>query len=793
MPPSSLNTASPLEDGLDASRAVNDNGDVEDAEFLSDKDWVKMFKAGLDSSAEFQDNALRSQWSRNYRAFNSKHPNGTKYDTPKYRNRSKLFRPKTRMAVRKNDATAAAALFSTMEVVNITAARATDKVQDMGAHFLHAVLNYRLDRGNEAGPPFFLTCVGAHQDAQVAGICVTKQYWEYEEIEIERIIDVPMKDPATGMPLPRDDGQPGPATQTEMKREKKIIADRLMIDNIPPEQAFIDQTADWRDPIQRGTHFIAGYPVRESDVQTWLNQNISRPRMGGGKWRENIDLSKVRGQGKTEQRNTAGVRRARETQGIDRYESRLKSDDDVLWLYECFYRYDGEDYTWWMLGETILLSDPVPTRDAYPAHKGRRPYVRGVGAVETHKVYPSAPVETWQQLQHEMNENTNLVLDARKMSITPITKVRRGRNIDLKAVQNRGPDATVMVEDKDDIEFDRAPGPDGGAQVDMNNLNVDFDELAGVFSQGSVQTNRQLNETVGGMNLMSQSSNALTEFDLRVWVETWVEPCLRQCVELIQFYEADELIMAVAGEQAGLTMGGTPPKPGIEDRDPEEMAQMPEITLPEIMAEFDDLPVSVRVDVGIGALDSKQKVEKLMAGAKMTMEMAPVLQADGARPDGVGIVKEAWGLLGYKDATRFIKKLTPQEMQPKPDPAMEKARADAAMKQQDAEIKEKQAEADERRKQEEHQRRMAEMDQSAKLQRQGSRDEMNRSLVERGGQPMPDDAGNEEVMAALQQQTQMIVGMMTELTKALTAMNAPKQIVHDAQGRPIGVKPMTMQ
>ena len=178
--------------------------------------------------------------------------------------------------------------------------------------------------------------------------------------------------------------------------------------------------------------------------------------------------------------------------------------------------------------------------------------MRGVGALESHKTHPTAPVESWQPLQQEMNDITNLGLDARKMAISPITKIRRGRNIDFKQVQNRGPDAMIMVEAEDDVTFDRAPGPDGGEQVAVNNLTVDFDELAGVFSTSSVQANRQLNETVGGMNLMAGSANSLTEFDLRVWVETWVEPALRQCVRLIQFYETDEDIIAIAGENAGL-------------------------------------------------------------------------------------------------------------------------------------------------------------------------------------------------------------------------------------------------
>jgi hypothetical protein len=54
----------------------------------------------------------------------------------------------------------------------------------------------------------------------------------------------------------------------------------------------------------------------------------------------------------------------------------------------------------------------------------------------------------------------------------------------------------------------RGPGPD--SIRDLNVLGNDFDELAGVFSQGSVQSNRQLGETVGGMAMISQSANALS-------------------------------------------------------------------------------------------------------------------------------------------------------------------------------------------------------------------------------------------------------------------------------------------
>ncbi|MBT1154361.1 hypothetical protein J1C56_02020 [Aminobacter anthyllidis] len=652
---------------------------------LNDKDWIRMFRDSLKSASDFQQTKLRAPWSRNYRAFANRHMSGSKYDTSRYRHRSKLFKPKTRMAVRKNDATAASAMFSTADVVSITPERSSDRLQMMTARFIHAALNYRLDRSTRlTGPNWFLTAIGARQDTQLTGICVSKQYWEFEEREYDVLVDAPVLD-VNGMPVIDPLTNEGTTEETvETKREK--IRDRIQITLIEPEHAFIDQTADWRDPIQEGGFFIAGYPMRKEDLETIIAQNSSRPMMGGGAWRSDIDVAKITQASSGEMRRSEGVRRARDD-GTDRYESRhADKNGEVIWLYENFYRYDGEDWHYWMLGETILLSDPRPTRDSYPEQKGDRPYVMGVGALESHKTHPTAPVETWQPLQQELNDITNLGLDARKMAISPITKIRRGRNIDWKQVQNRGPDAMIMVEEHDDVTFDRAPSPDGGAQLELNTLNVDFDELAGVFSTGSVQSNRQLNETVGGMNLMASSSNALTEFDLRVWVETWVEPCLRQCVRAIQYYESDEIVMAVAGEKAGLLSATQ--KPSALDGPPQEEPGEQPISFQDVMNVLGDAQISVKVNVGIGALDSRQKLEKFMGGVKMTMEMAPLLAADGIKPNGAAMAQEAWGLLGYKDADRFFERM-PEDKEKQPPPDVQKQMMEMAQSkaEHDAEMK----------------------------------------------------------------------------------------------------------
>lgn len=692
MPPSSTD---PLEDGFAAAPEMTGNAEegieaMED-DLLSDKEWVLFFKDALTASSNFQQSKLRSSWSRNYRAFTNRHMNGSKYESFRYRHRSKLFKPKTRAAVRKNDATAASALFSTEDVVSITPERASDRVQVMSARFIHEALNYRLDRnGRMTGPSWFMTAIGARQDSQITGICISKQYWQFEERDVDVLVERDVLD-ENGFPVLDEMGLP--MVEEAIETETETVYDRIMIDLIPGEHGYVDPTADWRDPIQTGGYFICAYPTRKEDLMHMVEQAASRNKMGGSAWRTDIDIEKVIDQGQgAEQRQAESVRRARED-GVDRYESRhADANGEVIWIYECFYRYGGSDWQFWMLGETIMLSDPVPVEEAYPALKGDRPYVAGVGSLESHKTHPTAPVETWQQLQQELNDITNIRLDAMKMGISPITKIKRGRNIDFKQVQNRGPDAMIMVEDDDDVTFDRAPTPPSSTQLDLNNLNVDFDELAGVFSQGSVQTNRQLNETVGGMNLLAGASNSMTEFDLRIWVETWVEPVLRQCVRNIQYYESSETVIGVAGEKAGLLSNLTAPasEDALDNKKQEDQDEsLPPVPLSVVMEQLEDAPISVRVNVGIGAMDSRQKLEKFMAGTKMTMEMLPILAADQIQPDAKEMVQEAWGLLGYKDAARFFKKTKPQEKGPPEAVQLEmiKQKGRQAEKKADAQIK----------------------------------------------------------------------------------------------------------
>lgn len=666
----------PLEDGFtgapsgrtEPSAAADDDGD-----------WVKLFQSANRVATTHHDTKLKTSWARNLRAFQNRHMQGSKYDTYRYSKRSKLFKTKTRSAVRKNIATTAAAIFSTEDVVSVTAERPGDKLQATTARFLHACLNFRLDRTNRwAGPSWFQTVCGARQDTQIQGICVSKQYWEYEERVYETIVDVPTVAPmldAEGMPvIDLATGEPMMTTVDvkETEQEIEIARDRLMITLIPPEHAKIDPTGDWRDPIQEGGFLIIDFPMRIDDVEHIVKQQADRNPMGGKAWRT-VDVKALQTARSERDSEAASVRRAR-GDGVDRYEQAFRGkDNNIIWLHECFHRRDGEDWHWWMLGESILLSDPRPTIESYPALKGERPYVRGLGEVESHKTHPMAPVESWQQAQMEINDITNLTLDALKMGISPITKIRRGRGVDLKQVQNRGPDAAIMLQDLDDVTFDRSPDPSPNGANYVNILSNDFDELAGVFSGSSVASNRALNETVGGMRMLSTSANALTEYDLRVFCETWMEACLSQCVRLLAYYESDETVIKVAGENAGLienigagedSAGGLDPKKEEAESEQETVPTEPPITLTQVLENLDNAMVTVKVNVGTGSLDPIQKMQRFMGMAKMSMEFRPGLNEQGKDLNASAFLQEGWGIAGWKNADQFFIKMPKQDEAP---------------------------------------------------------------------------------------------------------------------------------
>jgi hypothetical protein len=166
-----------------------------------------------------------------------------------------------------------------------------------------------------------------------------------------------------------------------------------------------------------------------------------------------------------------------------------------------------------------------------------------------------------------------------------------------------------------------------------------------VFSQSSVQNNRALNETVGGMEMMNSGASAISEYTIRTFIETWVEPTLRQLVKLEAKYETDETLLSIAAGSSDLFQ-----KYGESE------------SLDSLL----DSELTVRVNVGMGATNPQQKLERMRTGFMTVGQLAP---AAIARIKEEEIIKEVFGAVGYKDGARFFEdaeEAPPQEPQQDP-------------------------------------------------------------------------------------------------------------------------------
>ncbi len=591
-------------------------------------------------SRNYQLKTVNRPLARSYRAWHNQHAEDSKYLGAAFRGRSKLFVPKTRSAVRKNLATAAAALFSTEDVVNMTASFEDDPVQMATAAVIKADMDYRLTQASgKSGFPWFMLAMGGCLDANLTGVTISKQYWEYEEVPTleTETITVEATHPETGDTLFDESGM---AMMIERVVPKmRVTKDRPMVDIHPIENAIVDPAAPWYSPAQLGRWFAMRIPIGLSDLKAMMASGGKGGSDAG--WLDVPD--EVLLKGRTEEERT-GVRRLREG-GADRYaDGRGAGQElDLVWIQENFVRVAGIDYHFWSIGRYAYLSRVRETREAYPEFDGDRPYHMGVAQLDSHTVFPKSPVETWQPLQLELNDIANLRLDTLKRSIAPLAVVKRGKNVDLGMVQRRGqPDAMLLVDDMGDVDFKATPGPAGAAYTESSYTNAQFDELAGVFSTSSVQSNRQLNETVGGMRMMSGAANSVSEFDLRIWCETWVEPVLRQIAHLIRFWESDERVMAIAGQKARVW---------------QRYQYMPSLS------DFDQAELTMRVNVGIGSLDPMQKLAKLKGAAEMLAPMFPLMKEQGIVPNAEAFIEEVMGGAGFKDGRRFFHFGDPQQQQ----------------------------------------------------------------------------------------------------------------------------------
>jgi hypothetical protein len=598
-----MNPQPPLNVGIDSVNTIESEAPKEDK-------WIRIARQIYDGSTDYLDANLRFQWEKSLSLFNSNHPPGSKYNTSAYEKRSKFFRPKTRTAVRNLQAAMTVAFFTNEDVVSIEPANSNDEIQAAAAVVAQSIMQYRLTNTI----PWFQTMVAALQDAAVQGVCISHQYWDFHEAK-ESYIEVDNKNE----PIMNEEGEP------QIHEQITAIKDRPVIELISPENIRIDPAADWADPIKSSPYIVHLIPMYLQDV---------REKIKSGEWLDVTDEELLSTTDQSEQDNT--TRLVRDEPRMDPKENEAEygelKDFWIIWVHKNIVKVDGVDHCYFTAGTEVMLTDAKPLREMFPwLRDEERPYVMGAVNLEAHKTYPSGTVELTQELQAAANDIWNQRFDNVKLAMNKRYHIRRDRNIDLDALFRSVPGGAVEMDDPDtDVRIVETRDVTGSAYAEQDRINMDFDELQGNFSTSTVQGARNLNETVGGMNLLAGSSSTIAEYTLRTFADTWVEKTLKQLLRLEQYYETDSIILSVAGEAA--------------------QQQFAKFKMDEMMDELLRQDVLLKVNVGLNATDPMKRVQNLLFGVN-TLAQFPGVAEKINLPE---LTKEIFGQLGFKDGSRFI-------------------------------------------------------------------------------------------------------------------------------------------
>jgi hypothetical protein len=465
------------------------------------------------------------------------------------------------------------------------------------------LLQYRLTKTI----PWFQTLIGALQDATTVGVVISHQDWRYK-VKMAKSRDYAMEESGAAVM-----GFDGPVYEDQ--QQEQVLEDRPSIDLRPVENIRIDPGASWLDPINTSPYLIDMIPMYVVDLKQMGQPNQKTGEPG---WDIPEDAALLAA---TKQQYDS-TRQVREGQREDSKNDNARiTDFSIVWVHKNIARLEGEDWCWFTLGVEHVLCEPKPLSTYSPLKK--RPYVMGISIIETHKVYPSGYPELGREVQKEINETTNSRQDNVRLVINKRFKVRRGRQVDLKSLVRNVAGSVTLVNEMDDVEAFEFNDVTASSFQEQDRLSVEMDELLGNFGNSAVLSNRKMNETVGGMAMMNQGANQLTEYTLRTFTETWAEPVLAQLLELEKAYETDETVMKIVGQKIGQA----------------------------ITAEMFDTEVELTVNVGMGATDPMMKLQKLLTGAKAYAEISTMM-APGL--DMLELGKEIFGYIGYRDGGRFM-------------------------------------------------------------------------------------------------------------------------------------------
>lgn len=559
----------------------------EEEERYEDIDWRRRGQIAFRTSTDYTDSNFRKGLEDSLRAFNNQHPSDSKYNTESFRKRSNLYRPKIRTIIRKNEAALCAALFSNLDLIEVAAANPGEKEEIVSAEVMQALIQERLT----VTIPWFQFAMGAMQDASTQGIVISHQYWEYSGGEDHR-------------------------------GNYRVKKDQPVMELIPMENFRFDPSSKWYDVVNTSPYLIELIPMHIGEVQ----DRMRYPDPKGQTWRW-LDEDTIAACNQNSDESTRAARTGNSEDATQH--QREVSAYDIVFVQRHIHRFRGEDIEFYMLGDKYLLTDPEPLESN--VWFGERPYVIGTCGIETHKPKPSSMAEILRPLADEANDLQNQGSDNMKFILNKAWFVRRGANVDTTSLVRNVPGRVTMTNDPEkDVKEVSWPDLPKSLYEERNRNDADFDQLAGNFNPMTLGQTRSPRESFRTVNAVQSPAMMMTEYTLMTLVQTFFLPVLRQLILLEQYYETDQVLLAIAGQKAKV---------------------LQRFGVSEVTDAILEKRLSVNVNLGMGATDPTMKQQRF--GQALTL----IANLSKNPPKGLDlgeVCKEALALAGYRDAMRFM-------------------------------------------------------------------------------------------------------------------------------------------
>ena len=604
---------------------------------VSQPDWLSLARNAYDSSESWMQVNIRYQWARNFAHYRSEHAPNSPILGERNRHRSRYFYPKSRTLVRDIQAAVAEAYFASSDVVNIEAEDQDDPKQVAASLLMKELVNYRCTQTI----PWYLLLVGGVQEAAVIGTVVSHQSWEYKEVNGALVSEE--IDPETG--------------KLVQYYETKVVRDQPKIRIIPAENIRMSPASDWIDPANDTPYLIELMPMYLGDVLTKIKDG-ENSKTGEPNWisvgastllsaanRDNLD---------TTRRARSGDRR------LDPKSNMMEVNDEyrIIWIHRNILRHDGIDYLFYTAGTNVMLSDPVPLSEVLPWANNKRDYIIGKMEVETDRPYPASPVELAAGMQSAYNELKNQRFDNVRQVLNRRYLYRQGNSVDIRSLSNNIPGGLIGISAPGALDSHVSPLPvqdvTASAYQEEDRLGLTFDDLTGLNSGSTANSNRKLQETATGMSLMADAGNRIRSMELRTLTETWVKPMIQQLIQLEAYYETDTVALTVSAKKAKIL---------------------------QILPEFFDYRFTASVNVGMGAVSPTQKIQRIQTAVATVTQLVP----DAALAiNGEEVAKEVFGAAGFDNGTRFFDfaKAEKAKQNPQQDPKAQVAMQQMQLKQQ---------------------------------------------------------------------------------------------------------------